>query len=118
MATKFNIDIIRGSRYLKGFTYVDSSKTPIDITGLDARMHIRRRDSSPAFDLELTTGNGRITTVPASGEINIVLTALETDTLTINSGVYDLELYDAGDLDIVDTILEGAVTIREAVTRE
>lgn len=117
MATKFNIDIIRGSRYLKSFTYVDSSKAAIDITGLDARMQIRARDSSPSFDLELTTGNGRITTDPGNGGINIVLTALETDTLTIDSGVYDLELYDAGDQDIVDTILEGLVTIREAITR-
>lgn len=117
MPTKFNIDIIKGSRYLKGFVYMDSTKTPIDITGLSARMHIRERDNSLTPEIELTTTNGRITTVPASGQLNIVLTALETESLTITSGVYDLELYDAGDLDVVDTILEGAVTITDGVTR-
>lgn len=117
MPTKFNIDIIKGSRYLKGFIYADSSKNPIDLTGLDARMQIRERDSSTNYEMELTTANGRITTVPASGQINIVLTAPETESLTITNGVYDLELFDSGDPDVVDTILEGAVTISEGVTR-
>ena len=118
MATKFNIDIIKGSRYLKSFIYTDSAKAPIDITGLAARMQIREREESTAFDLELTTVNGRITLAPAaSGQINIVLTALDTDLLTISKGVYDMELYDAGDLDIVDTILEGAVTVNDGITR-
>lgn len=118
MPTKFNIKIIRGSRYLKGFIYQDSTKSPIDLTGLEARMHIRARDTDPNFALELTTANGRITLGGSAGTINIILTALETDTLTINSGVYDLEIYNPGDLDIVDTLLEGAVTINNAITRE
>lgn len=117
MPTKFNIDIIKGSRYLKGFIYADSSKTPIDLTGLDARMQIRERDVSLTPEIELTTGNGRITFVPLEGQINIVLTAPETEALTITSGVYDLEIYDSADVDVVDTILEGAVTISEGVTR-
>lgn len=117
MSTKFNIDIIKGSRYLKGFIYQDSTKTPIDLTGIDARMHIRERENSPAPEIELTTTNGRLTIIGASGQINIVLTAQETEGLTINNGVYDLELYDAGDPDIVDTILEGAVTVTEGITR-
>ena len=117
MPTKFNIDIIKGSRYLKGFIYADSSKVPIDLAGLDARMQIRERDNSLTAEMELTTSNGRLTIIPGDGQINIVLTALETETLTINNGVYDLELYDSADLDVVDTILEGAVTITEGITR-
>lgn len=117
MATKFNIAIIKGSRYFKSFIYTDSSKTPIDLTGLEARMQIRERESSQTFEIELTSLNGLITMIPLSGQINIELGATDTDALTITSGVYDLELYDPADVDVVDTILEGAVTISDGITR-
>jgi hypothetical protein len=118
MATKYNLNIIKGSRYLKSFIYQDSSKVPIDLTGLSARMHIRERDNSPdPAEMELTTVNGRITLGGVTGQIDIILGATDTDTITIANGVYDLELYDVGDPDIVDTILEGAVTISDAITR-
>ena len=117
MATKFNLDIIRGSRYLKGFEYVDSSKNPVDLTGFSARMHIREKETSTTAELELTTDNGMLTIIPVSGQINIVLSAIDTAGLTIDTGVYDLEIYNPGDTDVVDTILEGLVTIRDAITR-
>ena len=119
MPTKFNLDIIRGSRYLKSFIYQDVDKVAIDLTGLDARMQIRQRHTSNSSVLELTTANGRIVLEAGAvtGQVDIVLGATETDTLTIDTGVYDLELYSAGDSDIVDTILEGNVTIRDATTR-
>ena len=117
MPTKFNLDIIRGSRYIKGFVYADAKKNPIDITGLDARMQIREKDTSPTAEIELSTANGRITTVHGDGHINIVLTAPETEAISIDTGVYDLELFDAGNPDIVDTILMGAVTVTDGITR-
>ena len=119
MATKYNLDIIRGSRYLKSFIYKDVDKTPISLVGLDARMSIRARNNANASELELTTTNSRLVLEDAAitGKVDIVLTAVETETLTIDVGVYDLELYSAVDADIVDTILEGAVTVRDAVTR-
>ena len=117
MPTKFNIDIIRGSRYLKSFVYQDSTRTPIDLTGLDARMQIRERESSPDPEIELTTTNGKLSIVGLDGKISIILTAIDTAGITINNGVYDLELYDSADLDVVDTILEGAVTINDGITR-
>jgi len=118
MATKYNLNIIKGSRYLKSFIYQDTSKVPIDVSGLSARMHIRERDNSPdPAEMELTTTNGRIALGGVNGQIDIVLGATETDTFTITKGVYDMELYNVSDTDIVDTILEGAVTISDAITR-
>lgn len=118
MATKYNLNIIRGSRYLKSFIYQDSSKVVIDLTGLSARMQIRERDNSPdPAEIELTTTNGQIVLGGVTGQIDIILGATETDALMINKGVYDMELYDSLDLDVVDTILEGAVTISDAITR-
>jgi len=118
VATKYNLKIIRGSRYLKSFTYKDVDKTPISLAGLSARMHIRKRDNSSLPEIELSSATGQIVLEAGSvtGQIDIVLGATETG-LTIDNGVYDLELYDSGDLDIVDTILEGAVTISDAITR-
>lgn len=117
MATKFNIAIIKGSRYIKSFIYQDSTKTPINLTGLEARMHIRERDSSQTFELELTTTNNLLAISPLIGKITIQLGATDTAGLTITNGVYDLEIYDPGDSDVVDTILEGAVTISDGITR-
>ena len=115
--TKYNLAIIKGSRYLKSFIYQDSSKQPIDLTGQSARMQIRERENSPTAELELTTANSRLVLGGATGQIDMVLGATVTEGLTITNGVYDLEIYDAGDLDITDTILEGAVTINDGITR-
>ena len=117
MATKFNINIIRGSRYLKSWIYQESDKDPIDLTGLEARMAIRRKDTSNTPEITLTTSGGEIVLGATAGQVDIVLGATVTDTISIDSGVYDLEIYDPLDLDIVDTILEGSVTVRDAVTR-
>jgi hypothetical protein len=117
MPTKYNLSIIKGSRYLKSFIYQDSSKNPINLTSLSARMHIRERENSALPELELTTENGMLLLGGSTGTVDIILGATDTETLTITNGVYDLEIYDGGDTDVVDTIIEGAVTIEDGITR-
>jgi hypothetical protein len=118
MPTKFNLDIIRGTRYLKSFVYQDASKNPIDLTDLKARMQIREKVTSSTVELELSSDTGEIVLGGVAGTINIVIGGTATDTLTINNGIYDMEIFDPLDDDAVDTILEGQVTVREPVTRE
>jgi len=118
-AAKINLTIEKGARYFKTFIWKDKSKTAISLAGYSARMQIRSSVTTPTFEIELTTTNGRIQLEPSgeTGRIDLILGASLTDALTIDSGVYDLELYNQGDSDDVNRLIEGVVTIIEGVTR-
>lgn len=117
MSTKINLDIIRGSRYLKSFIYQTSAKIPIDLSSYQARMDIRARYASSTPELQLTTENDMLVLNTTTGQVDIILNALDTEAISIDTGVFDLEIYNPSDTEIVDTILEGTVTIRDAITR-
>jgi hypothetical protein len=118
-AAKRNLTIEKGAKYTKTFVWRDSAKSPIDISGLQARMQIRETLTSDAFAVELTTINGRIV-LEAGGEtgrIDLILGATITDAITITSGVFDFELYNDSDPDDVNRLIEGVVSIVSGVTR-
>ena len=118
-ADKQNLIIEKGAKYAKAFIWRDKSKIAISLAGLSARMHIREQIDDTVFVLELTTANNRIVLEDGAetGRIDLVIGATDTDALTIESGVYDLELYDAGDPDDVNRLIEGVVSIISGVTR-
>jgi hypothetical protein len=94
----------------------DPSTTPIDLTGYTARMHIRKKITDTEYSVELTTENGGITLGGAAGTILLLITAEESTTIAIKTGVYDLELI-AND-GTVTRLLQGAVEVNQEVTRE
>ena len=118
-AANINLTIEKGSKYFKTFIWRDKSKTPISLAGLSARMQIRETITDIAFEVELTTINGRIVLEDnaETGRIDLILGATITDAITINSGVFDLELYNVSDPDDVTRLMEGVVSIIEGVTR-
>ena len=114
----FDLEIHQGGTYNLPLIWQDSSKTPIDISGRQARMHVRATHSDDAILLELTTENGRIVLGGVDGTITLALTASETAVLTLTFGVYDLELYyDDSGTEVVDKIIWGNVTVIPEVTR-
>lgn len=119
-AAKINLTIEKGSKYLKTFVWRDKSKIPISLAGLSARMHIRETLESTAFEIELTTSNGRIILEDnaETGRIDLILGATLTDALNIELGIFDLELYDELDTNEVIRLMEGVVSITNSVTRE
>ena len=118
-AAKINLTIEKGARYFKTFVWKDKTKTPISLAGLSARMHIRASLAAVDFEIELTTTNGRIQLEPdaETGRIDLILGATLTDDLTIDTGVFDLELYNQSDVDDVNRLMEGVVSIIGGVTR-
>jgi hypothetical protein len=76
-------------------------------------MQVRRTVASAGTLIELTTGNGRISTT-ADGEINLSLSATETAALA-EGGVYDLEIEDSGGT--VERVVEGNFILALEVTR-
>ena len=115
-----DLEINQGATFKFPLLWQDTQKPPqpIDITGRNARMHIRQDIADTSTLLELTDANGRIILGGAAGTIEIKLTAAETSAITWDYGVYDLELYydDAGE-EVVDKLIRGNISVIKEVTR-
>jgi len=125
LAGIYNIHIEQGSTYSLNLTWKDDAGNPIDLTGYEARMKVRKSYSGPVV-LSLTSDSG-IVLGGALGTIDVTATALETSqialdlaTLTNNDGkpcqqmVWDIELEIAG---VVTRILQGSAFIYPEATR-
>lgn len=107
LAGLLDIEIEQGATFNLEFLYQDDSGTPINLTGMTARMQLRRQYNSPDPLIILTTENGRITITPLLGKINLIINASDTEDLT-GSGVYDLEIVNGS---VVNRILEGSFKV-------
>lgn len=112
---KYNGFVIeKGADFAPGLmTWKDSNDVAIDITGYTARMQIRK-DFGDAFEIELTTGNGRIVLGGTLGTIQLTIVNADTDALNAGNFKYDLELISSSG--IVTRLLEGSLSISENVT--
>jgi tRNA threonylcarbamoyladenosine modification (KEOPS) complex Pcc1 subunit len=113
LAGLLDIQIEQGATFNLVFLYQDENGDAIDMTGMTARMQLRRTYNSPSPLLSLTTENGRIAINVAQGSITLNVSAEDTATLT-GSGVYDLELVNTT---IVNRILEGSYSVCAEVTK-
>jgi hypothetical protein len=117
-AGTLDIVIEQGTTFKKHLEWVDDQVPPvaIDITGYTARMHLREEleDPDPPI-IELTDGNGRITLGGVTGTIDLFIDDADTEALTIESGVYDLEVEAPGG--DVTRLLEGKFKLSLEVTR-
>lgn len=107
--------IEQGATYLRTFTRFESDGvTPVDLTGVKARMQIRQalRTSRPMLDA--TTENGMLVIGGPDGTVTLQFSAETTDKL-LTDGVYDLELVHPSGF--VERILEGEVQVSLNVTR-
>ena len=107
LAGLLDITIEQGATFDLAFVYEDGSGNPIDMTGMTARMQLRRQYNSPDALFELTTENGRIAIDVPTGTITLNILAIETAILS-GSGVYDLELVNGA---VVNRLLEGSYSI-------
>jgi hypothetical protein len=110
-----DIEIEQGATFTLSFIWKDSNGTPVNLTGYQARMQIRKSVNAPDPPaLSLTHTNG-IALGGAAGTINVTATASQTSSLTLRTGVYDLELESASGT--VTRFAEGVVTNSFEVTR-
>lgn len=109
-------------RQLIYLTLVEGVETPVDLTGMTARMQVRETINATEELLELTTENGGIVLGDEDGTIDLLISADDTEDLapTITTGinakfpVYDLELING---DEVTRLFEGRFEIVAEVTR-
>lgn len=118
-AATYDLLIEQGATYRRTFTWRqgEADGEPYDLTGCTARMQIRPK-AGLGVALALTTENGGILLGEATGQIDVFMSADETDALgaTLLRGVYDLEIvYPSGD---VTRVVQGKVRVSANVTRD
>lgn len=113
LAGLLDLSIEQGATFNLIMTYQDENGDPIDLTGMTARMQLRRQALSQLPLISLTTENGRITLGGVTGEIILNISATDTEELT-GSGQYDLELVNGP---TVNRLIEGSFKICDEVTR-
>jgi hypothetical protein len=123
----YNFVIKRGATKVFTVEYTDATGSIIPITNYNARMQLREEpESAGVLQLSSTgsTANKSALTVTApSGSIRVYISAADTNNLTADSYVYDLELYTNSDPysqtdpEYVIRLLQGMITTTYNVTR-
>ena len=117
-AAKLNFTLEQGATFTHSLVRRDGLDiySPVkDLTGYSARIHLRSDVSSTDVLLELNTTNGRIVITPATGSIELKLSAEETALLDFTKAVYDMEVRSPSG--IVTRIVQGAFSLSKRVTR-
>lgn len=83
---------VAGDSFYRRWQVLNEDGTPHNLTGATVRLHIRDKDNT--LMVEATTGNGRITLTPASGQItvNIAHADMSSVVATSHPYYYDLEV--------------------------
>jgi hypothetical protein len=88
-AGRYDFEIQRGATFGLETFWMDSSKTPVDLTGMTATMILRKEKGGAALLTLTSTPAAGITITPGYGQLYIAMTASQTLAL-----VYDLYFYD------------------------
>jgi len=110
----YNFTMDQGSVFSVVLVYTDSNNVAVNLTGFTAKMQLRQSYNSTAADLTLSTANGDITIVGATGTVTVNATAVQTGTLSAGLYVYDLELTSGSN---ISRLVQGQVTVAEQVTQ-
>lgn len=118
-AAKYEVAIEQGAKLARTFLYQDSDGVAVPLTGFSGRMQIRESAEDTTVLHEMTTANGGLIFEAAAviGQIEMYIGATDTDAFAFSKAVYDLEVFDDGDVDNVIRLLEGDVTVSPNVTR-
>ena len=110
-----NIEIEIGSRWFSSVRLL-ANGSPYDLTGATAKMQIRDLDGN--LLAELSTETGEITIDTAAGRIDRELLASATAAITVDAGLYDLEIYPGGDTEYAWKLYRGKVKFTPEQTRD
>ena len=110
MADFVEIQIEAGATFTTQVTVNDANGNPKDLTDYTARSQLRKSYySTTSVNFEI------VITDPASGEIEMSLSASETANIRAGRYVYDVEIEDSSNT--VTRIFEGIATVLPNVTR-
>jgi len=112
-AAKFDIIVEQGSTYNKRIQWKDSSGTAVNIAGYTAFLEVKNNKQETAALISLSIGSGITLTTPASGILDIAITATQTAAFDFDRAVYDLVLVNGS---TKYRLMEGNVVLSRRVT--
>jgi hypothetical protein len=116
-AANYDIKIEQGATFKLSILWkAKVSDTPIDLSGFEARMQVRRNYSSAEPWMTLTSEDGEIVLGGVEGTVEVTGSAAKTSAVPNRLGVYDIELYRPLD-GFVRRLLQGEVTVSPEVTK-
>ena len=110
MAAKANIVLDQGTTFTTFLALTDDTGAALDLTGYTARGQIRKWYTSNSYTTFTIT-----ITQPASGYINLALTANTTANMEPGRYVYDIEAVSGAN--VITRVIEGIVTVTPEVTK-
>lgn len=84
------VTLVRGDTWLRTWDLQDQARTPIDLTGVTARVQVR--DWTDALVLSASTSDGRLTVTPSAGRVELRVPAAATESIAPGRYRFDLEL--------------------------
>lgn len=120
MAAIKNLIIDKGADFNLLLTWstkdISNVVTPVNLTNWTARSQMRESyDNGTTPVVSLTTANGGIVLGGSSGTIQLTIASTATSAVSIDKGVWDLEMVD--NTGKVTRLLEGSVTFKPEATR-
>ena len=116
LAARKDLTIEQGSTFHRLVRWTDGEGNPVDLSDWSARMQVRKTHGGTLL-LDLSTSNGKIT-LGSNGQIEINATADDTDSLSFERAIYDLELTPPDGSSGTVRLLEGYVYLNKQVTVE
>ena len=110
MATYSNLFIDKGSTFKFTIDLEKNTGSALDLTGYTARGQLRKSYTST------TATDFTIAIDVANTELDVSLTATQTNALKAGRYVYDIEIEDNGSPAEVTRVLEGQITVNARVT--
>lgn len=122
---RYTFRVYQGQTWEEPLLLKNADGTAMNLTGYEARMHVREDIADAATVLELNGGNSRlVVTAAAAGEITISVSAGDMAELPLafdtQTWVYDLEIFLPAvglDPEKVYRVLEGSIIAYPEVTR-
>ena len=117
MSQKQDLYVDQGSEYRHTFKYREADKvTPVPLTGLTGRCHVRESVEAEATLYEATTEtSGLEITDIANGVIVLTIPGTTTSAWLVEEAVYDIELVDGVQKPF--RLVQGRIFLNREVTR-
>lgn len=112
---EYNITAYRGITWQLLITYRDENGQGIDLTGYQAKMQVRVNKYATDVIVELSDGNGITLNSPATGDLSLILTDVQTNAIAAGDYEYDLILTDTAATKLL--LVKGAFTVKQPVTQ-
>lgn len=109
-----NFEVDQNTTFTFQIEYLDTTDSPIDLTGASAKMQVRDTQGGSKIACTLTSPSGGITIDGPEGLLTIKMTPTQTNKLFYPKSAYDIMVIDTNGNKI--KILKGFLTLSRSVT--